>query len=63
MSDLWSHSHDWDIGYAKGHKDGYQQGRADAIEDCITKLLTESVTCFSDVISILQEQLKGKNDK
>lgn len=28
--DIWSHSHDWDNGYAKGHKDGYEQGRADA---------------------------------
>lgn len=27
--DLWSHSHDWDLGYAKGHKDGYEQGKAD----------------------------------
>lgn len=27
--DIWSHSHDWDSGYAKGHKDGYEQGYAD----------------------------------
>jgi len=33
MSDLWSHSHEWDNGYAKGHKDGCQQGRADVLRE------------------------------
>lgn len=43
MSDMWSHSNDWDNGYAKGHKDGYNQGRADKYQEITSEymLLTE----------------------
>ena len=50
MSDIWSHSVEWDKGYAKGHKDGYEQAEEEhkaMCDSCIHKVSEEVRTDFA----------------
>lgn len=61
MSDIWSYSHEWDKGYAKGHKDGYEQGKADTWTD-IEKIINR-MTNPIDTMKIIIEKLKEQESE
>ena len=70
--DIWSHSHEWDLGYAKGHKDGYEQGKADAERefqnseywnDYLAKILTdERANTVKEFAYLYREFLLSSNE-